>query len=168
MVMTKMDSGAVFSEDRIYRYLLWRIWASNGGMVTFICLNPSVADETTDDPTVRRCAGYAKAWGYGGMYVVNLFPLRSTNPEKLREIVPLRGVSLENEEHISWAVQHSLKAIAAWGNHGLLRNAGQKTYRMLYCSGLGHRLFCLGMTKKKQPTHPLYLRKDAKPIPFVP
>ena len=84
-----MKSGAELSEDqdRKYRYALWRIWDENKPYVLFIGLNPSTADETKDDPTVRRCIGFTQSWKkYGGVYLANLFAYRATNPRELEVV----------------------------------------------------------------------------------
>lgn len=106
--------GAVFSPDRIYRYRLTRDGAMHGSTVLFIMLNPSTADETQDDPTIRRCMAYAARWGHARLEVVNLFALRATNPMQLRLF---RGdpVGPDNDRHIMEAVQDADIVIAAWG-----------------------------------------------------
>src|SRR5512133_2959068 len=76
-------SGATFSRDRRYRYSLWREWNRDLSRVAFVMLNPSTADEARLDPTIRRCLGYAHAWGCGSFVVGNLFALRSTDPAAL-------------------------------------------------------------------------------------
>ncbi|TMF61888.1 MAG: DUF1643 domain-containing protein, partial [Chloroflexi bacterium] len=68
--------GATFSADRRYRYRLWRRWDGARPVVAFVMLNPSTADARRDDPTIRRCIGFAKSWGFGGVEVVNLFAYR--------------------------------------------------------------------------------------------
>ena len=75
-------TGAVFSPCERYRYKLWRVWdpARPLGLVMFLMLNPSTATDAEDDPTIRRCIGYARSWGYGGLYVGNLFAYRATTP----------------------------------------------------------------------------------------
>lgn len=79
-----MDKSAIFSDCRIYRYSLSRIWNLTKDFVSFVCLNPSTADERNDDPTVRRCIRYAADWGAGGMVMLNLYAYRSTDPKKLK------------------------------------------------------------------------------------
>ena len=78
-------SGAAFSPCGRYRYKLWRVWdpARPLGCVMFLMLNPSTATDNEDDPTIRRCIGYARSWGYGGLYVGNLFAYRATDPRRL-------------------------------------------------------------------------------------
>src|SRR5271157_168450 len=91
-------SGATFSLCRTWRYKLWRRWSAAVPMVTFIGLNPSTADEINDDPTVRRCLGFARRWGFGGMSMLNVFAYRSTNPRALRAatdpVGPRNGAAL--------------------------------------------------------------------------
>lgn len=49
----------------------------------FVGLNPSTADETEDDQTIRRCVGFAMDWGYGGLCMGNLFAIRATKPKNM-------------------------------------------------------------------------------------
>ena len=77
------QSGADFSECGRYRYKLWRTWDDIRPVVMFIMLNPSTADATADDPTIRRCIGFARAWGYGGVRVGNLFAWRTPYPQRV-------------------------------------------------------------------------------------
>jgi hypothetical protein len=147
-------SGASFSDDRRYRYLLWR---SGRRPVTWVLLNPSTADETTDDPTIRRCRGYARDWGYDGVIIANAFAWRSTNPKALYTLTD--PVGPENDEYILRAA--SLAAgpiVCGWGNHGVLLSRGAKIVRMLRDAGHSPKAF--GFTKHRQPWHPLYLKAD--------
>ncbi|HHC7270859.1 TPA: DUF1643 domain-containing protein [Vibrio parahaemolyticus] len=70
-----MKKTAKLSDCRTYRYELWRIWDEQKPYAMFVGLNPSTADETEDDPTIRRCIYFAKSWGYGGLCMANLPPL---------------------------------------------------------------------------------------------
>jgi len=82
-------TGAVFADDRTHRLYLWRRWEKDGPWVMFIGLNPSTADEKTNDPTVRRCIGFAQRWGYSGMFMCNAYTLVSTDPKKLNTEEPI-------------------------------------------------------------------------------
>lgn len=77
-----MQTGAEFSPCKTYRYALWRRW-SDAPPVLFVMLNPSTANESQDDPTIRRCISFAKQWGHGGIIVGNLFAFRSPYPTDL-------------------------------------------------------------------------------------
>src|SRR6185295_13389216 len=76
--MHKNNIGTMLSPDRKYRYVLFRCWDIEKTMVNFVALNPSTADESKDDPTLRRCMSFAKSFGYGGLYITNLFAFRAT------------------------------------------------------------------------------------------
>lgn len=147
-----MIKSAKFSYDRMYRYELWRWWEKSKPFVMFIGLNPSTADETNDDPTVRRCIGFAQDWGYGGLCMVNLFALRATDPKVMLDFV--KSVGPDNDEHLIMVSDKAGKIIAAWGNHGSHRNRDKEIMAFI------PDMFCLGITKKGNPKHPLYLKKD--------
>lgn len=142
-----------------YRYYLTRRWAE-GGRVCWIMLNPSTADAERDDPTIRRCIGFSRDWGYGALSVVNLFALRATDPYELRRHTNPVGSGCDR--HIDAEVERADLVIVAWGNHGALLGRG---YEVALRIPRG-RLNVLGMTSKGQPSHPLYLPKTAKPVPW--
>lgn len=153
-----IESGAEFSRGRVYRYSLWRFWGKHKRYAAFVCLNPSTADEAEDDPTVRRCVNYAKAWGYGGMIMLNLFALRSTDPAALYSIK--NPVGPDNDLHIRSASAKAGVTVVAWGNHGGYQNRDKAVLKILKDP------MCLSVTKRGQPGHPLYLKGNLKPVPF--
>ena len=151
-----MKTGARFSRCRKWRYVLWRVWG-DGERVTFIGLNPSTADETTDDATIRRCIGFAKKWGYGGLYMVNLFAFRATQPSVLfRAADP---VGLRNDGYILRYSSKSALTVAAWGNHGDFQDRAEQV-----CDGLFEQgdLRCFGKTKNGSPKHPVRLASKTR------
>jgi len=153
-----MMKGAIFSTGRKYRYSLYRIWDRDLPCVMFIGLNPSTADETNDDPTITRCIGYAHDWGYGGLYMCNIFAFRTTFPSVLhREIDPIGD---GNNHWLDSYAKASGLVVAAWGNHGELRCRGKEVAKLI------PNLYCLGINKTGQPKHPLYLPKDAQLIKY--
>jgi len=152
-------SDAAFSPCRQYRYLLWRRWAddwsSNYAMV--VGLNPSTADETKNDPTIRRCIKFAKDWGYSGLCMANIFAYRATDPKDMIAIDEPVGV--ENDSYLTEYAARAGVVIAAWGNHGTHKD------RHLQVRQLIPVLHCLKVTKTGMPGHPLYLPQTLKPIP---
>jgi hypothetical protein len=151
--------GAEFSEDREYRYRLWRMWDPEKPVLAFIMLNPSTADEVELDPTCRRCKGYVEDWGYGKLVVGNIFALRSTDPENLYDHDD--PVGPENDAHLQAIVDDADKVIAAWGTHGAHRDRGREVVDLLDAD-----LEALDTTKEGHPCHPLYQPKDIEPVPF--
>ncbi len=153
-----MQKTAMFSDDRIYRYSLSRIWNERKGVVAFIGLNPSTADENVDDPTITRCIRFTDSWGYGGITMVNLFAFRATNPKDMKAAKDPVGPS--NDLELMRADFCSDLVILAWGIHGDFLNRNKKVLSYL------REPHCLALTKAGQPRHPLYLSKDLKPIRF--
>ncbi len=157
-----MIRRALFSADGRYRYRLSRRWDRRGQTVAFCLLNPSTADAERDDATIRRCIGFARAWGYGGVEVVNLFALRATRPETLQRATD--PVGPENDRHIARAVRRADTVVIAWGAHGALRGRHAEVLALL---GRPARLRCFGWTRSRQPRHPLYLPHGARLRPVA-
>lgn len=149
--------AATLSSDRTYRYRLRRTWDADKPPVAFIMLNPSTADETEDDPTVRRCIGYARDWGYGTLLVGNLFALRATDPDKLYEHPAPIGP--ENDRHLVEIANEAEVVVAAWGAHGGLADRGPDVANNISHAALTD-IYALGTTAEGHPVHPLYQPKD--------
>lgn len=153
-----MMRAAVISACGRYRYSLSRQWKDDDSYAVFIMLNPSTADAEKDDPTIRRCIAYAKAWGYGGLVVVNLFAFRATHPDFLLMQHPGEIVGPENDEHIREACVTSQVEVAAWGTRGALLDRDEKVRKLI------PDLKVLRLTKEGYPSHPLYLPKNLTPV----
>lgn len=153
-----------FSEDRRYRYVLWRRWGGpRSRYLMVIGLNPSTADETNDDPTIRRCIGFAKAWGFDALCMANLFAFRATDPAVMKaEADP---IGPEGSIWLTRLAHGADMVLAAWGAHGPHAGRAEIVYRML--TGAGYPLHALGFTKDGHPRHPLYMPKSAVPVPLV-
>lgn len=147
--------GVVISDCEKYRYELWRIWDDNKPKVMFIMLNPSTADADANDPTIRRCIGYAKSWGYGGLYVGNLFGFRATNPKDLKRIA--NPIGDDNKIHLEHMQSKCKLIVCAWGNgQGKPERIFKKFDNLNY----------IELCKDGTPKHPLYLKKDLMPKSF--
>ena len=142
-----------------YRYRLWRVWEPDAPRIVFVLLNPSTADATRDDPTLRRCLGFARRWGFGSLEVVNLFALRSPSPAALRAAAD--PVGPENDRWLTEAVERADAVAAGWGNHGPLLGRAEAVRARLPDGTL-----CLGVTASGQPRHPLYVAGDCDPSPL--
>ena len=152
-------AGATFSDCERYRYLLWRKWGE-GSICNFVMLNPSTADENANDPTVERCERRARQWGFDGVYVTNLFALRSTDPSGLR-VHPEPTGQPENGIVILDTAKRSGLVICAWGNHGSYRGRDAEVKRFLQLAGI--KLHALQISKTGQPGHPLYIPYSLQP-----
>ncbi len=160
----RMDKGADISICGTYRYHLWRRWAPVG-RVTWIMLNPSTADAEHDDATIRRCIGYAKQWGAGGIEVINLYALRSPSPKVLLKhedpIGPVNNLMFQSVLNI--AKNRPSVVIAAWG--ALRAPFRQRALDIVaMCDEIGISLLCLGHTKAGYPRHPLYVKLEQKRV----
>jgi len=154
--------SAIMSIDRKYRYRLTRdVLEAGDGACCFVMLNPSTADEVLDDPTIRRCVGYARRVGCARLEVVNLFAYRATDPQELYGMSLGHAVGPENDVHIAEACNASRVIVCAWGNHGALFNRARDVLSLIRAQQ-GAQPLALKINKKsKQPAHPLYLRADA-------
>lgn len=156
-----LESSAGLSPCGLYRYWLCRRWDRTLPLVSWIMLNPSTADHEADDPTIRRCMGFAERWGFGGIHVVNLFAYRSTEPTTLKLADDPAGP--ENDAQLVSAGQCG-RIIAGWGVGGEINGRGKIVSKML--RDLGVKLECLGVTKIGHPKHPLYIASATEPVPF--
>ena len=140
-----------------YRYNLEReLSPASAGAIMFIMLNPSTATETEDDPTIRRCIGFANRLGYGKLYIGNLFGMRATNPKNLK--LAADPVGRGNNQALREMASYTTDIVAAWGNHGGLYGRDRDVLRMFHET---HRILCLGdPTLKGFPRHPLYMAND--------
>lgn len=161
-----MSRQADISPDGLYRYSLHRDWRralAPPKWITFVMLNPSTADGLQDDPTVRRCIGFAKALGGTGLVVVNLYAFRATSPADLW--LADDPIGPRNDETLATlldlAHHHDFPIIAAWGAHG----GTDRVEQVMAFPGSG-RLTALGVTKSGAPRHPLYLPASARPEPW--
>ena len=155
--------AARFGSANKYRYWLSRSIGPDGRRALFVMLNPSTANAEKNDPTIRRCIGFAKAWGYGRLGVVNLFALRSTSPRNLK--LDPDPVGPENDREIDDAVRSSELVVCAWGNHGRLNGRGHRVEALIRSITTPH---VLGLTKQGHPQHPLYIPSDRQPSLWTP
>ena len=155
--MTLTD--ALISLDGKYRYRLSREWDASADKMTFVMLNPSTADATLDDPTIRRCMGFARRDGFGGIYVVNLYAYRATDPKDMKRAID--PVGPDNDATLRFAFARSADqgapVIAAWGTH-----ADPRRVREVRALMGNADVYSLGVTKEGHPKHPLYIRADQR------
>lgn len=152
-----MEKGAIISADGKYRFKLWRIWDDAKPKILWVMHNPSKADAVESDKTIDKIIRFSKAWGYGGIYVGNLFPYRTSKPKEVRAAGFQVVAHEENWQHIfDMAAECELK-ILAHGNPVFELPAMRQLY------GDWHYL---KLTGKGNPYHPLYLKEDLKPQPF--
>lgn len=158
--------GALISDCGAYRYWLSRpkeIKHPDRCAALFVMLNPSTAGASEDDPTVRRCRGFARRWGCNGVVVGNLYALRSTNPKALWTASD--PVGPDNDIWLLRLARDHGNVVCAWGASA---KPGRVSAVVKSMRGAGARLFCLGQTKNGSPRHPLYVRSDQQLIPFDP
>lgn len=151
------DNGAIFSQDRKYRYCLWRIWDKSKARVLFIGLNPSTANEAQDDPTIRRVKRFANDWGFGGVYMMNLFAFVTPYPEELKKCGDPLGDNNRWLEEISGKCE---KIIFAWGSFVEAEERSKQVVKM-FTNGEA-----LVINSDGSPRHPLYVKSDVVPVKF--
>lgn len=182
-----MDRTTQFSPCRKYRYALWREWAKHVGdlktipfdgelkppghsdwspspYLMIVGLNPSTADETLDDPTIRRCVGFAKAWGFGALCMANLFAWRDTKPENMKKAADAAGP--ECGKWLCEIAEGAGMILAAWGKHGSFMGRDRTVLGAL--TALGKPIHCLGTNSDGSPKHPLYIASKTMPTIYKP
>ena len=161
----EVRKGTFISECGAYRYWLDRRWADDErGLLAFVMLNPSTADAEVDDPTIRRCVGFAKRENRMGIVVVNLFAGRATQPDDLFKMTDPEGPDNFNQ-WMSWLRRERTKVVCAWGADSRARLQASKFRR--FANEHGVELWCLGLSKDGSPRHPLYLKNDAPLVNYA-
>jgi hypothetical protein len=159
----RLIRDATFSDDRIYRYELMRsTGCPNQALVNFVGLNPSTADESSDDPTVRRLIGFARRHGFGSLTLTNLYAFRATDPRTLKLAADPTGP--HNVAYLEAAARASQCIVPCWGAHGAARSRGREVLELLQRLG-NIRVF--GLTKSGEPMHPLYLADEKQLMPLA-
>jgi hypothetical protein len=177
------DMGARFSECRKYRYQLWRIWEPSLPLAVFVMMNPSTADEITNDPTITRQVRRVTKWKsisggvlvdgedisqrLGGVMIVNVFAWRETDSKLLKGLVA-KGVDIvgpENDQAILEAVSKAAIVVCGWGIPGGLGDRGNRVLKLIAKAGV--RPHALKFNDDGSPGHPLYLGYDVMPVPIV-
>lgn len=150
-----MDKDAVISKDREYRYWLWRRWDKKLPDLGVVMLNPSTADASDDDLTIKKLLTQAQRWGYGGIHVVNLFGLRATDPRAIGNLTYPRAVGPENDAWIGKIVG-GRDVLLAWSNPDFCRHFLQREeeVKAILRECGPKRLLCISLTGTGRPSHP--------------
>lgn len=154
-------TGATLSPCGTYRYTLWRTWAQSvSRLIAYVMLNPSTADGAADDPTIRKCIGFARQLEFDGLWVFNLFAYRSTSPSVLPKDADV-AIGPDNDRWLRSIDLRFGMILAAWGAKGTRGNRDRDVLQMLTQS---HSVHCLRKTKEGHPEHPLYIPYSAEPV----
>ncbi len=159
----------IFSADGLHRFQLWREWSDDlflnrtkEGFVQFIGLNPSTADDKTDDPTIRRCKDFTKRWGYNSMCMTNLFTFITPYPKNLPDIED--GVKIRSRQIVFEIATEAKIVICCWGKFVCAKF--QARLILTHLKEKGVQAFHLGLNDDGSPKHPLYLKADTQPQPY--
>lgn len=153
-----IETGADFSEDKKQRYSLWRIWDKSKPLVMFIGLNPSTANETENDPTIKSVTRIAKHNGYGGFYMMNCWTYISKQPAGLP-----KDLTLYKADYLLEIVaKRCADVVFAWGDFQLVKESG----RGEYLSVLFPNAKALHINKNGSPKHPLYCKSKTQLINY--
>lgn len=165
--MSNELAGAEFSDCRKYRFSLWRTWDRSKPLVMFIGLNPSTANETDPDNTIRSVARISRANGFGGFFMMNCFPFVSTNPDALRgydKTVFDQQMFFTNNEKLKKVATICAEVVFAWGAFKIVKELGRHNdMRKMFPDAK-----CLAILKDGSPKHPLYCKSETKFIPYNP
>ena len=155
MLSASADFGAEFSECRKYRYALWRIWDRTKPLAMFIGLNPSTANETESDPTIKSVGRISKHNGFGGFYMMNCFAFVSTNPGDLE----LESNNDVNDFWLNKIAAECKTIVFAWGNFDVVKKTGRYwEIKQMF----GDEAMVLSQNKNGSPKHPLYCKSETK------
>ncbi|NKI17388.1 DUF1643 domain-containing protein [Spongiibacter sp. KMU-166] len=167
----EIHKAATLSHCGKLRWSLRRWWRVDS-RVCWVMLNPSTADASADDPTLKRCIHFSRAWGYGGLIVVNLYPFRSPSPADCRRWADwesngpdwhVRDVLMRNEAIVVEACQSSDLIVVAWGNQPWAMACSEHMLEAIQ-ENIDKPLHCLGITKNGSPKHPMARGKHRAPV----
>ncbi len=160
-------TDASFSECGNYRWWLKRRISKEDNILFFIGLNPSKANEYSDDPTLRRMLRFCKCWGYGTLLVMNLFARISSSPKILHHC--LDPIGNDNDQHLLnrityWSENSKCDLWLGWGAGGSWKDRNLEVIYWLkkawsnrsndFPSANGP--MSVGVTRLGHPRHPLY------------
>ncbi len=158
-------SGAIFSPCGRYRFRLWRIWNDDLPVAVFMGQNPSKAGAVDNDQTISKCVGFGRAWGMGGIVMINPFALVETDSAAFERAYD-RGddvTGADNDAHVRKALAAASVVILACGCKAFVGDAADKLLAMVPA---GVTVECLGHTKEGAPRHPSRLAYDTPREPF--
>lgn len=174
----QLDTGAVFSECRRWRYHLHRRWA-DGPAAVFLGMNPSTADEVKNDPTIERFYRRVRAWESEGLFenmglprpaaveVVNVFAWRQKDSKMLPGLIAA-GIDIVgpgNDGAIVSTCAQASAVVCGWGKPGhALLSRGPAVLQLLRRAGVTP--YCLGINDDGSPQHPLYIGYSAPLLPY--
>ena len=165
-------SFCLFSKCRSYRWILKRELLSGKKTIIFIGLNPSRANSYYNDRTLTRIINFASRWSYKDIYIINLFGLVSKSSLQLSKSNDPTGgnndlITLKSLEF--WRKNNNCDLWLGWGDKGQLNGRDRKVLKLIknysYLksneNNYSKSVFCLGLSKKGNPRHPLYMSNQS-------
>lgn len=152
----EMPKYAVISECEKFRYVLSRTWSA-GPRCLFVMLNPSTADATKDDHTIRKCVEFCKRWGFCALDVVNVYAFRATDPREMKKAGYPRGPA--NHLYLEAYAKEASCIVLAYGRHARSLDAALAQHH-LSIGAPKTEFRCLGKNKDFTPKHPLMISYD--------
>ena len=162
----------LFSKCRSYRWILKRESLSGKKSIVFVGLNPSKANAYNNDKTLTRIINFCSLWDYKNIYIINLFGLISNSPIQLsRSNDPIGEyndfITLKSLQY--WKEDSNCDLWLGWGDNGQLRGRDRDVIKLIKKfsnmkskeNNCSNRVLCLGLSKKRNPRHPLYMPKNS-------
>lgn len=151
--------SAVISPCGLYRYRLDRAVAMEGPVFAFFGINPSTADATENDQTVRKWIGFTKTWGGSRFVVGNVWPLRSKDVKALATATRWKHIDRENWHHLFQMVNEADVLVPCWGDRGKVPRSmhGDLDRLLAWLQTSGKPVRAFGVTASGDPKHPQML-----------
>lgn len=161
-------SSAILSPCGTWRYRLERDLGRAGPSAAIYGVNPSIADATVNDHTIRKDMGFGERHGWGRLIKGNKFAFRSTDIKGLRTAPDPRGP--ENDAHLEQIMRDADVHIAAWGPLGKLPPHLRRRWRTVLsiAEHVGITFLCFGTAQDGQPRHTLMLAYDTPLVAWRP
>lgn len=163
------SSDAAISDCGRYRYRLRRMTRQTDADTVIIMVNPSTADATNDDATIRKLRGFAARKGWSNLIIGNLFAYRAKDVRELAQVDDPIGP--ENDKYLAEMIgnRDTLRVIFAWGPTAKLPRRLRQRWREVARMATydGRPALCLGPPALDgMPRHPLMLAYDTPLQPW--
>lgn len=137
-----------------------------GKVIAFFGINPSTADASVDDATVRKWIGFCRRWGVSRFIVGNVFSYRSTDVKAIGKALFPQGP--QHFAHLNQIIAEADVLVPCWGGRDKVPKHLREHLDLLlaWLHRSGKPVLHFGITDGGDPKHPLMLGYATQLTPF--